>query len=164
MVSSLRCVQPPAPVVERNVGTVERLTPGETLHLNWYMPADVAPDAFVRPVPSGIFMHPQDPRSEIEFGPFLAPPNTCFSTRMTLDPEVAHHPEADGVEFSFAITTEGQVFKQQTNALAPTDNAVPITVAVPVGSPFTLQLQTGPRGTFDMDWAIWEDPRLGPCA
>lgn|GEM_PF-5389227 len=159
-VSALRCVQPPPPLLERKLGEVEHLAPGETVHLNWYMSADVPPDAFVRPVYSGIFMHPEN---QLEFGPFVAPPNTCFTTQLTLDPEVAHHPEADGVEFSFTITFAQQVFTQQTNDLAPTDAALPVAVAVPVEAPFTLRLQTAPRGTFDMDWAIWEEPRLGPC-
>jgi len=160
-VQALHCVQQPTLPVERKPGEVENLSPGETIHLNWYVSADVAQDAFVRPVLSGIFMHPEN---QLEFGPFMAPPHTCFSTRLTLDPEVAHHPEADGVEFSFTLTSQQKVFKQQTKDLAPTDSPVPVKVAVPAGLPFTLQLHTGPRGTFDMDWAIWEDPRLGPCA
>jgi hypothetical protein len=163
-VQALRCVQPPTPPVERRAGEVEHLAPGETVQLNWYVSAEVSPEAFVRPVPTGIFMHPQDPDSELEFGPFIAPPNTCFFTRLTLDPEVAHHPEADGVEFSFTITAGQQIVNQQTNDLSPTDAAVPIKVAAPAGAPFTLRLQTAPRGTFDWDWAIWKNPRLGPCA
>lgn len=159
-VVGLRCVTVPS------TGRVESpdthtLAPGQTLNLwehAWVPSGGTGP---LRRIDNGLFIHSGH---RIELGPYVAPPGMCLTATASFAPEAQGKPEADGAEFVATILTQTEVQPTSVAVAIEPDETAPIRLAAPAGTPFTIRLETRPRGNSAWDWAIWRTPRLAPCS